>query len=116
MSQRLFIPFDEDSIENEQEFNLISMTALDYLRQVRFERRKIPQVVSVTRPHNSNLNDAVNVTDGNLKVTITIENYLIFIYNIFIFIYRHFKNLTPKKQQKNGEIYGKRGFVKRNEK
>lgn len=60
MSQRLFIPFDEDSIENEQEFNLISMTALDYLKQVRFERRKIPQVVSVTRPHNSNLNDAVN--------------------------------------------------------
>lgn len=47
MSQRQFLPLDEDSIEVEQEFDLHRMTAVMYLKQVRFERKMIPQVVTV---------------------------------------------------------------------
>lgn len=47
MSQRQFLPLDEDSRECDQEFNLTTMSAIDYLKQVRFERKKIPQVVTV---------------------------------------------------------------------
>lgn len=48
MSQRQFLPLDEDSREPvDQEFNLTTMTPAEYLRQVRFERKNIPQVVRV---------------------------------------------------------------------
>ena len=47
MSQRQFLPVDEDSMDTDREFNLNEMTAMDYLKQVRFERRTIPQVVTV---------------------------------------------------------------------
>lgn len=53
MSQRQFLPLDEGSHDCEQEFNLISMSAMDYLKQVRFERKKIPQVVTVHPLRNS---------------------------------------------------------------
>jgi Survival motor neuron (SMN) interacting protein 1 (SIP1) len=38
---------DEDSLESEREFDLSAMSAMDYLKQVRSERKKIPQVVTV---------------------------------------------------------------------
>ena len=47
MSQRQFLPLDEDSMDTDREFNLNEMTAMEYLKQVRFERRTIPQVVTV---------------------------------------------------------------------
>ena len=47
MSQRQFFPFEEDSIEIEREFNLATMSANDYLKQVRLQRKRIPQVVTV---------------------------------------------------------------------
>jgi gem associated protein 2 len=47
MSQRQFLPLDEDSMDIEREFNLENMSAMDYLKQVRFERKTIPQVVTV---------------------------------------------------------------------
>lgn len=46
MSQRQCLPLD-DSSENEQEFDLSSMSAIEYLKQVRYERKTIPQVVTV---------------------------------------------------------------------
>ena len=48
MSQKQFLPIDDDSLDAcEQEFDLSTMSATDYLKQVRFERKKIPQVVTV---------------------------------------------------------------------
>lgn len=47
MSQRQFLPLDEDSMDIEREFNLSEMSAMDYLKQVKFERKTIPQVVTV---------------------------------------------------------------------
>lgn len=47
MTQRQFLPLDEDSIDTEREFDLNSMSAMEYLKQVRFERKTIPQVVTV---------------------------------------------------------------------
>lgn len=47
MSQRQFLPLDEDSLDSELEYNLSTMSAMDYLKQVRFERKNIPQVVTV---------------------------------------------------------------------
>lgn len=46
--QRQFLPLDEDSREPiDQEFNLSTMTPESYLKQVRLERKNIPQVVRV---------------------------------------------------------------------
>ena len=55
MAQRPFLPVDEDSLDNEieREFDLDKMSANDYLKQVIFERKKIPQVVTV-HPMRSN--------------------------------------------------------------
>lgn len=53
MSQRQFLPLDEDSIDCEREFDLSTMSAISYLKQVRLERKKIPQVVTVHPLRNS---------------------------------------------------------------
>lgn len=47
MSQRQCLPIDDSSSDNEQDFDLSNMSALDYLKQVRFERKTIPVVVTV---------------------------------------------------------------------
>jgi hypothetical protein len=48
MSQRQCLPVDDDdSPMSDEEFDLSKMSAIDYLKQVRFERRKIPQIVTV---------------------------------------------------------------------
>lgn len=49
MSQRQFLPLPDDvgSSDSEHEFDLSNMSALEYLKQVRFERRKIPEVVTI---------------------------------------------------------------------
>lgn len=50
MSQRQCLPVNDNadaSPESEQEFELLNMSAVNYLKQVRFERRKIPQIVTV---------------------------------------------------------------------
>lgn len=47
MSQRQCLPIDDDSSESEQEFDLSKMSAIDYLKQVRYERKKLPPIVTV---------------------------------------------------------------------
>jgi hypothetical protein len=65
MSQRQFLPVDEDSMDTEREFNLNEMSAMDYLKQVRFERKTIPQVVTVHPMVNS---DAGSSTGNHSEV------------------------------------------------
>lgn len=54
MSQRQCLPLDEDeddqSTDSEMDYDVSQLSALKYLKKVRNERRRIPQIVSTTIP------------------------------------------------------------------
>lgn len=71
MSQRLFIPLDEDSLDCEREFDLTKMSAMEYLKGVRFERKTIPQIVTVraeVRANNPEGSGAEKTFESSQKV------------------------------------------------
>lgn len=57
MSQRQCLPIDDSSSDTEQEFDLSKMSALEYLKKVRFERKNIPMVVTVHPMLSSQISD-----------------------------------------------------------
>lgn len=68
MSQRQFIPLDEDSLDCEREFDLTKMSAMDYLKGVRFERKTIPQVVTVHPLRITTSSDTDSPSEAALEV------------------------------------------------
>lgn len=47
MSQRQFFSISDDEEECDAEFDLSTMTAMDYLKRVRYERKQIQEIVTV---------------------------------------------------------------------
>lgn len=48
MSQRQFFSIsDDDDDDDDVEFNLSTMSAMDYLKCVRLERKQIPEIVTI---------------------------------------------------------------------
>lgn len=68
MSQRQFIPLDEDSLDCEREFDLTKMTAMDYLKGVRFERKILPQVVTVHPFQSQEASEHTTQSESSSKV------------------------------------------------
>ncbi|CRL03075.1 CLUMA_CG016533, isoform A [Clunio marinus] len=68
MSQRQCLPVD-DSSDSDHEFDLTKMTALDYLKKVRCERKKIAQVVTVHPMRNGECERLDNAIENENKIS-----------------------------------------------
>lgn len=78
MSQRQCLPLDEDeddqSTDSEMDYDVSQLSALKYLKKVRAERRKIPEIVSTTIPAKYEVTSSSNDIDLRIRERIFNEN------------------------------------------